>query len=334
MKYQQTTTLSPLLLFLLFVLCSCSSHSPTNFVNTARTELAYQYQTTENKSFQAPVFLIKDPEFPYNRIGLPSARESAEQDVEIFVDPDKPALFYEKQLFSTKQGTYQNLVYRIHFEKVPFALNKLNLTAGKNGGLLVIYTLNEDNQLLLITTVHTCGCYLTFFPTSALSPDRYPANWPKEKQKSFGYILPSQLSPPSQNKESNPERVVFTIESETHRISDVAILKEDKLHHTYETQIMVFLPMDELYQLPYKEGTESFFETVGPRSGYVRNNTKFLERLLISWWAFDLQVGEDKAYGTADTSDTIFYTSLKFWDRKASDLKNFPEFLAYWGWEF
>lgn len=91
--------------------------------------------------------------------------------------------------------------------------------------------------------------------------------------------------------------------------------------------------MNDLYQLPFKDTTESFFEMDGARKGYVRNNTNFLERLFISWWALDLYVGQDKAYGSADTSETIFYTSLKFWDRKVSDLKNFPRFLSYWGWQ-
>jgi hypothetical protein len=96
---------------------------------------------------------------------------------------------------------------------------------------------------------------------------------------------------------------------------------------------MEILLMNDLYQLPFKDTTESFFEMDGARKGYVRNNTNFLERLFISWWALDLYVGQDKAYGSADTSETIFYTSLKFWDRKVSDLKNFPRFLSYWGWQ-
>lgn len=90
--------------------------------------------------------------------------------------------------------------------------------------------------------------------------------------------------------------------------------------------------MLDLYYLPYQDKTVSFFETEGSRKGYVKDNTKLLERFLISWWAFDFQVGEDKAYSTHDKSDTVFNTSLKFWARKASDLKDFPKFLDYWGW--
>jgi hypothetical protein len=299
------------------------AYSPSD--KTAKKDLYLAPQTT----FYSPAFLIKEPEYGYNRIGTPSVRKSSDQEIEIFVDSKKPAIFFETQEFTTLKGTYQNLIYRIHFEQVPFSLDKFNITAGKNPGLLIIYTLDKNGQLLLVTTVHTCGCYLAFFPTQALPKDLLPENWPNDSQRVYGYSLPSQLQL-SQNQGS--ERIVFTIESETHRISNVVVSKKDILQDAYDTVDMHFFAMNQLYQLPYNDTTESFFEMDGPRKGYVRNNLKILERVLISWWAFDLHVGEDKAFGAADTSGVIFYTSLKFWDRKASDLKDFPGFLSYWGW--
>lgn len=59
-----------------------------------------------------------------------------------------------------------------------------------------------------------------------------------------------------------------------------------------------------------------------------------LERLFMSWWAFDPLVGEDKEVGPAEQTGMTFYTSLKFWARKASDIWDFPGFLKYWGWNF
>jgi hypothetical protein len=283
------------------------------------------------KKSHSPAFLIKKPKEQYNRIGMPSVRESADHLPEIFVDSDRPAIFFESQEFTTLKGTYQNLIYRIHFEKVPFALNKINFTAGNNPGLLIIYTLDTSEQLLLITTVHTCGCFLAFFPTTALSQEWFPPGWPPESQWIYGHNLPSMI-PLSQNHDL--ETIVFTLESETHRISNVVASTDDSLQLAYDTIEMEFFLMNALYQLPYKGRTESFFEMSGPRKGFVKNNTKILERLLMSWWAFDFYVGRDKAFGSADTSDIIFYTSLKFWARKASDMKDFPGFLSYWGWKF
>ncbi len=311
----------------LLLLVSCA-HSPAHL---HEEEILYRSPLPPSlKAPDAPAFLIKKAGERYNKIGMPSVRESTDQETEIFVDPDKPAIFFETQEFTTARGTYQNLLYRIHFEQVPFALDKINLTAGKNPGLLIIYTLDANGQLLLVTTVHTCGCFLAFFPTDAMPPEAFPADWPAGSQRVYSYNLPSLLQPA---RSKAPENIVFTLESETHRISNVAVRAEDTLKQRYDSVELDLFPMNYLYRLPFKDRTKSFFYMSGPCKGYVRNNTKFLERLLISWWAFDFHVGQDKAIGLSDTSGIIFYTSLKFWDREASDLKNFPRFLEYWGWK-
>jgi hypothetical protein len=335
MVYKYTSTqftgrnIFTILLCLIFptLITSCA-FSPTD---QTRSEVLFQApQPASVKMLHTPAFLIEKPEELYNRIGTPSVRESADQKPEIYVDPEKPAVFFETQQFSTNRGTYQNLIYRIHFEKVPFSFSTFNITAGNNPGILIIYTLDANEQLLLITTVHTCGCFLGFLPTKTLPSEWFPADWPHESQWVYGHTLPSLLIP---SKTSESEKIVFTLESETHRVSDVAVLEHDTLQNFHDIIDMEIFPMNDLYLLPYGDTTESFFELKGPRRGYVRNNTKFLERLLISWWALDLYVGEDKAFGSADTSETILYTSLKFWNRKESDLKNFPRFLSYWGWK-
>ena len=53
---------------------------------------------------------------------------------------------------------------------------------------------------------------------------------------------------------------------------------------------------------------------------------------MISWWALDWRVGEDKAYGDKNETGAVFYTSLKPWNRQASDMWPFGDFLAFWGW--
>ncbi len=277
----------------------------------------------------APAYLIGEPSADFNKIGTPGAREAADNDPEIFVDPEKPSIYYETQEFSTAKGRYTNLIYRIHFQEVPLDWGRINLTAGRNPGILVIYTLDEKAGLLLVTTVHTCGCYLAFLPTTALPPEAFPRDWPADFQWIYGYTLPSRISLP---REETDDRIVFTLASETHRIRDVAVAAGDARQAIPDRREMTLSPMQALYSLPYRDGTISFFETAGCRAGYVKNNTKILERLFISWWAFDLRVGEDKAYSVHERSDTVFYTSLKFWARQASDLKDFPGFLAYWGW--
>jgi hypothetical protein len=277
-----------------------------------------------------PTFLVRNATQPFNKIGSPSAGKGRGEDPAIYVDPEKPAVYFEAQKFTTAKGLYTNLIYRIHFKEVPFGWTSLNLTAGRNPGLLFIYTLNETGTLLLITTVHTCGCYLAFFPTEAMPRQFLPRAWSTAPQSVYGYTLPSSLNIP---KASADNRIGFTLESETHRISAVTVTDSATRQGVPQQVKMQLKPMLDLYSLPYQGKTVSFFEAEGSRKGYVKDNTKILERFLISWWAFDLHVGEDKAYGAHDQSDTVFYTSLKFWARKASDLKNFPQFLEYWGWQ-
>lgn len=278
----------------------------------------------------APAYLIREPSAPFNKIGTPSVRKVPGDDPEIFVNPETPSIYYEIQEFSTERGSYTNLIYRIHFQEVPLNWGRLNLTSGRNPGLLVIYTLDEKANLLLVTTVQTCGCYLAFLPTTALPPEAFPPDWPTDFQWIYGYTLPSRLSLPPGHSE---DRIVFTLASETHRIHDVTVTSGDTRQTIPDQREITLMPMHALYRLPYQDGTVAFFETEGCRAGYVKNNTKILERLFMSWWAFDLHVGEDKAYSAFDKSETAFYTSLKFWARQASDLKDFPGFLTYWGWK-
>ncbi|MFH0785712.1 MAG: hypothetical protein V2B20_27710 [Pseudomonadota bacterium] len=277
-----------------------------------------------------PAFLLKEPSKTFNQIGTPSVAAGTGQEPEIFVTPEKPAVFFESQKFSTTKGVYTNIIYRIHFPEVPLSWASLNLTAGRNPGLLFIYTLDESGTLLLVTTVHTCGCYLAFFPTEAMPREALPQNWSTSPQSIYGFTLPSILRFPNSD---TANRITFTLESEIHRISDITVTDNSTRQAIGQQVQMRMLPMLDLYSLPYQDKTVPFFETEGSRNGYVKNNTKILERLFISWWALDLHVGEDKAFSINDKSDTVFYTSLKFWARKDSDLKNFSAFLQYWGWQ-
>ncbi len=281
------------------------------------------------QEIHSPAFAISNPKKQYNLIGTPSVQLQA-QGPEVIVDPAQPTIYFESQTFSTHKDSYKNLIYRIHFEKVPFSFTELHLTTGRNPGLLVIYTLDKEDRLLLITTLHSCGCYLAFFPTDNLPQKAYPKNWPKIEQDVYGYSLPNLIRLASQPPSG---KIFFTLESGNHRISDAEFIETDTPIHNANTTLMMMSPMSTLHHLPSHDTTVSFFEEQGPRKGYVKNNIKILERILISWWAFDLRVGQDKAFGKDDDSNIPLYTSLKFWQRNASDLKNFPRFLSYWGWD-
>jgi len=312
-------------LFVLLIATGCA-RSPKNYIETDGA--VYTPQGSSRPSVQMPLFLVKEDNRAYNRIGKPSVRQ-VNGAPQVYVDPGTPLIFFEEQRFATEKAKYTNLVYRVHFEQVPLSWSEINLTAGNNPGLLVIYTLDDQEQILLVTTVHTCGCFLAFLPTSNLQKQALPPNWPDTDQWVYGYTLPAMVDLPVMPES---EQIIFTLESQTHRIAHVEVIDGSLNQLGKPFRKIEQAPMDRLYTLPYGNETVSFFEIAGEREGYVKNNRKILEKLLVGWWAFDFKVGEDKAFSNSDNSETIFYTSLKFWDRKASDMKDFPNFLKYWGW--
>ncbi len=315
---------------LFFLVSFCVSCSLASVSDTSHTEL-FQAGRTENDLLQAyaPVFLVEEADKPYNRIGIPRAQTNKKNKPTIIVDPEHAALFVEKNDFKTAKKSYTNLVYRVHFEKVPFGLGNLHLTTGKNPGLFVILTLAGNNDIILVTTVHTCGCYLVFFPTDSLQKDKLPANWPANNQWKFSMNLPSRIMTPEISKK---EKLIVTLNAGNPRVSDIRVESPENLGSRHNKNELTIMAMDSLRFLPYGNDAVSFFETHGHRKGYVKNNSKPLERLFMSWWTFDWHVGEDKTLGKREETGVIFYTSLKFWRRKESDMGDFARFLQYWGW--
>ena len=282
----------------------------------------------------APLFRLQASDAPYNRIGTPIARLDENGSAEVLVDPARPAIYFQIQEFQTSKGSYTNLIYRVHFPETPLSLFPFYLTAGRNVGLLVVLTLNRQQEPVLITVVHTCGCYLAILPTSLLPPEAYPAGWEVAGQQLFGIGLPGRLDLPVVTSPSQePWRLVVEVNHATHRVGGLRIVSPEELGVSGPRQVMVLHPMADLEKLVLSGGrTTSFFETEGRRKGYVKNSRKPWEMLFMSWWAMDLRIGEDKALGPATDTGTIFYTSIKFWDRKKSDMWPFADFLRYWGW--
>ncbi|MDQ7010492.1 MAG: hypothetical protein Q9M29_01600 [Mariprofundaceae bacterium] len=243
---------------------------------------------------------------PYNRLGSPAAMLDKRGREHIYIDPDKPAYFVQQRSFTTSRGQYTNLIYRIHFTEVPVSLLPFHLTAGRNVGLLIIVTLDREQRPLLITTVHTCGCYLAFTPTSHMPPDAFPEKWNMEGQTVFGMKLPGRVGWTGQDA-----RPVIYLASGTHRVRDVRVMSINSLATRYRIVAPAIQPMAALKHLPLGDGTTSFFETDGPRKSYVKGSHKPWEFLLMSWWAWDARIGDDKEYGDAAITGTIFYTDLK-----------------------
>jgi len=127
-------------------------------------------------------------------------------------------------------------------------------------------------------------------------------------------------------------RVIIDLRQSTHRVHDVIAKPDINLSGDIEITPARLTAMHELRALPLDGETVSMFENSGWRKGYVKGSYKPFEALLMSWWALDPHIGVDKDYGPPEKTGTIFYTSLKPWNRKASNMWPFTEFLAFWGW--
>ncbi|MDY0190241.1 MAG: hypothetical protein RBR22_05860 [Desulfuromonas sp.] len=274
----------------------------------------------------APNFIVDNADEDYNRIGTAALR-IRDDDLQVYVDPNQATIYAAEQQFCANNQTFTNLIYRVHFSKTPYS----HLTAGKNVGLIIIVTLNQAQQPLLVTTVHSCGCYLAFIPTSNLDTAAYPPNWPVDKQEVYGELLPSSIATPDYDPAR--DKLVLRLRSGTHRIRDIQLRAAAQLQQQTKSVSATIKPMAALRNLEYAGQQLSFFETEGSRKGYVRHSQKPFERLFMSWWAMDWRVGEDKDLGPSEQTGVVFYTSLKFWDWEESNLWNFDNFLNYWGWK-
>jgi len=309
--------------------CSSLSYQPDEPMQ------AYIASGSDELSRNMPIILGGYPSKSYNQIGQPEIIKENGR-IKLRINTDASVAYTEKRHFkTTRDHQYTNLIYRIHFEQVPFSLLPFNLTTGKNVGLIFVITLNEKQQAVLVTTVHTCGCYLAIVPTNHLPVDAYPDDWNLVSQNVFGATLPGLLSYSDPvDYPGGDEKVVIYLHDETHRVMHLDIAKHGELAAQFVQRQLTIKPMNTLDRLkmPDNNETVSMFESSGSRHGYVRDSYKPLELLLMSWWSFDYRIGVDKRYGTAGDDAPIFYTSIKPWARKASDMRDFSGFLEYWGW--
>ena len=323
-------------LLVVFLLLGQSACISTKYIPVQPSEPATAYLAQvdqSNISEYAPVFLVDESDLLYNRIGTPSVINTESDELSIYIDPGKPSIYVQERDFQTANASYKNYIYRIHFQEVPFSLFPFYLSSGKNVGLIVVVTVDEKSNPVLITTVHTCGCYLSFVPTSFLHEESFPDGWNFKKQKVFGENLPGLLDLNGPLHTASNFKIVILLRAGTHRVKWIKTEHLENIEKEYQILYAPMIPVEKLKFLGQDDKTTSFFETSGSRRGHVKGSYKPFEKIFMSWWAMDLYVGEDKDFGPGEDTGTIFYTSLKFWDRKKSDMWNFNDFLSYWGWK-
>jgi hypothetical protein len=275
----------------------------------------------------APSFALQSAQLPHNRIGRVEAIKKDGRE-SVCVNADFPVIYVGSSHFSTEKATYTNLIYRIHFSETPFAMVPFALSAGKNVGILVILTLDAQHKTILVTTANTCGCYAASIPTKSLAPDLYPDKWPLERLSVYGERLPARLPLVKED-----ERIQVVVRADVHRVMDVRVVSRDALFRE-PAQEAEMLGLDSLKKLPLGENAfTSFYYENWPLTGHVKGAIKPWESLFLSLPSLDLFVGMDKEYSGDGLQRNPFYTSLKPWNRNASDLNDFPAYLHFNGWK-
>jgi len=119
-----------------------------------------------------------------------------------------------------------------------------------------------------------------------------------------------------------------------HRVMDIAVVEEGALKKSLHFTILPasLKPMQELERIPLDAGTTSFYYNKGVLKGHVKGSVKPWESIFLSLPSLDFFVGTDNIYGDRKETDNPFYTSLKPWNREASDMWYFATFLKFWGW--
>ena len=272
----------------LLVLCSAliaCSHAPPKTYSPETQVYVAQHHDSPLWLKYAPKVIAQGTQHDYNKIGTPrliAEREGEATAIAAIVDTHEAAYFVETRQFETGNGAYTNLVYRMHFPAVPLK----HLTAGGNVGLLIVVTLDALQRPVLYTTVHTCGCYIAFFPTNYMPVSALPKHWPEHEQRVFGRRLPTLVDMGAFDAMRLP---YFVLKAGSHRVVDVKVIDQSALEQIPHVPVML-KPMDALRSLPFESEQLSFFYEQGWRKHYVRDSVKPWELLLMSWWVMDLWV--------------------------------------------
>lgn len=279
----------------------------------------------------APVFLVEGYEEEYNRIGTPSARLDANGEEEIYVDATQPTYYLESREWTSGARRYTNLIYRVHFEQSKSNSNSRDGGNGRNVGVMVIVTLDEEDKPVYVNSVQTCGCFHAVLPTNFTSPDAYPDWWNMDSYTVYGETLPGRLTYPEDfGTEYRP--VVF-LRDGNHRTANMLIASIGDVREKYPLITAAAEPMEALKHLKLGDGETSFYYESGDKKGLVKGAYKRGEAFLLGAFVGDGRVGQDRIYGGDDELPRGFYTSIKRGEKNESDMWDYKPFLELDGWK-
>ncbi len=278
----------------------------------------------------APVFVATGAEESHNRIGAVVLERGGFGGLSVRVDPARPVLYTEVRLDIVGGELVRQLVYRLHFEGIPFEFSRTFYEAHRNAGLLVIVTVDASTATpRFVTVVHTCGCYAAVLPTQHVSRAALPPDRPQDVVRIYGQTLPAILAVLSPGT-----RPTIWLEAGSHRATDIRFASEWPNAPVVPIE---FRPIAELRDMPVVGGSDgergSIFHDTWPARGHVRGAWNPIEGLT-AWGivALDPMVGMDKDFGDPAHTGTAFYTMLTPWRQSASRLDRFDRLLRELGY--
>jgi len=278
----------------------------------------------------ASAFVTYQAVNPANRIGTPKAVPGETGGYRIIVDPSEPVVYAMERPYTRCGRAFRNLIYRVHFREAPFSLIPFHLGAGYNTGLIVVVTLDAATNPILVTTVHTCGCYVAVIPTEHQARHARPDGWDHRSIRIYGEQLPGELTFGS----ASDPRLLVHLRPGEHRVMHVEVVEESVLHDSKRFQFRPapISPMTDLESLSADTTSMSFYCESGILKGHVRGSFKIFETLFLGLVTLDAFVGSDKIYGDPQVTGNPFYTSLKPWNRTQSEMWDSGRFLDFQGW--
>ena len=202
----------------------------------------------------APVFDI-EARGAFDAIGTPAWRA----DGSLSVDTARPVV-YQRIGYTLVQGRpLVQLVFTLWFPQRP-RRGPVDLLGGNLDGVIVRLTLGPDGHVLVLDTIHACGCYHLFFPAPGLKPR---PGAPTDEEWAFAPApLPALAA---------GQRVVVRIESATHYVLGVSATDSP----TPKARLPA-PPESDLQRLPQPAGgTRSLYRADGLVAGSERSERFF-----------------------------------------------------------
>ncbi|MDG4721199.1 MULTISPECIES: hypothetical protein [Thalassospira] len=197
-----------------------------------------------------------------DRIGHPALQARGAQ---ADVDVEQPAIFYRLSHTWFSGQWHPQIIYSVWFSERP-SQGMFDILAGNLDALIWRVTLDDDGTPLIADTIHGCGCYHLFFPSSSLRRIEVPED---------GDIRETAESPAGPVDPSILRQPVLWIDAISHYLLAVTPARNSEVLHSVASTLV---PEQELGRIALGDGTG--YASLYNENGFVPS-TERLERFIL-----------------------------------------------------